>query len=425
MSWASWARPRADIFERLGDIENQVRALGRVGGSLWWKGDTQGSYEVLRRSMDLIVDRMESAVGAEVLTALASYYWRTGKPLEAEATLQRARPIVEQYGDFHTRARHLSITAGNRLQMGDIGGQELNEQVLQMYLDRGESGSAASAYNNVATHQLYFEPVEKVLAKIDEGVEFVQSRGLSAAETWTRMTRLESLFPLGRLREALTEAEELFEMAQGGQAWTALYGWQHLLRDIIGLPALDPAASAEAARGIDDPQVRGPVLTASLVAAANRGESALAEEIADELWTAFEGDEHVQALNFPLAADKLIAMGRVDQVKEMNLSLGSVWRYQEAVRRRTDGVIAEAEGRLEDAVEAFRESIAISDVLGHRYGAAWAGVPLVRVLFELGRDTEAEALLDTIEPSVHDMGAGRMALEIAEMRGTALQSEAN
>ncbi len=302
--------------------------------------------------------------------------------------------------------------------MGDISGHEMNEQVLRMYLDRGESGSAASAYNNLATHQLFFDPVEKVLAKIDEGVAFVQSRGLKAAESWTRMTRLESLFPMGRLREALTEAEDLYEMAQGGQARTALLGWQHILRHALGRPPMDPYPAVEAARKIDDPQIRGSVLAASLNPAFELGKEALAEEIADELVTAFEGDEHLQALNFPLCADSLIAMGRIEQVKEMNISMDSVWRYQEAMRRRTEGAVAEVEDRLDDAAEAFRRGIAIADSLGHNYNVAWMGVPLARVLAAQGKDAEMEAILDRVEPLAREMEALPLVEEITRLRGT-------
>lgn len=406
-----------EVFEQLGDPENQARAIGLTGQALWWLGDTDKAGESIAVAQELIKDRMESAVGAEVLASLASYHWRTGRPIEAEAVLEQARPIVERYGDFNARVRLLTVTAGVRLQMGDISGSELNAQVLQMCLDRGENGQAASAYNNLVTHQLFFDPVERVLAKVEEGVEFTRSRGLEKAEVWTRMTRLESLLPLGRLSEIVEEADALLlEEDHGSQAWVGLRVWQIWARYFMGRETGEQDDVFEAVERIDDPQIKGPTMVARLLVEHAKSDRAAAEETADRLETVFEGDEHVQALNFPIVVDALIHMGRLDQVKRMNLSLGAVWRYQEALRARTDGLVAETEGRMEEAVERFRDSIAIFEVLGHRFGPVWSGIGLARVLLTLGRDAEAHAVLDGAEPVAKEMGAGRFLAQIKALR---------
>ncbi len=413
------------LFEGLGDPENQVRGMSLRGAALWYLGETEAAGKTLDDAQALIADRMESAIGAEVLASLASYYWRTGRPLEAEAVLERARPIVERYGDFTTRVRHLTVTAGNRLQMGDISGLELNTQVLEMCLDRGESNQAASAYNNLVTHQLYFEPVERVLTKVDEGVEFVRSRGLDKAEVWTRMTRLESLFPLGRLAEIVAETKELLaDEEHGSQAWVVFRVWQIYLRHFMGKRIGDQSEVFEAADRIEDPQVGGPAAVARLMAEIDAGDTAAASTTADGLGKAFEGEEHVQALNFPLVVEALIGIDRLDQVIEMNINLGPAWRYQEASRTRTAGLVAEAEGRLEEAVELLRQSIAVFEVLGHKFGPVWSGIPLARILLALGRDAEAYAVLDGSEPAAREMGAGRFLAEIADLRAEA-EAEAN
>ncbi len=419
------AVPAEAIFEELGDAENRVRAMMLRGAVLWYRGETEQVEGLMGEVEALIADRMESAIGAEFLAARASNYWRTGRPLEAEAMLQRARPIVERYGDVETRIRHLGVTAGVKLQMGDLSGHELNAQALEMCLDRGLSGRAASAYNNLVTHQLFFDPVERVLAKVDEGVEFTRSRGLEKAEVWTRMTRLESLFPLGRLAEVVAETEELLkEEEQGSQVWVALRVWQIYMKYFMGKRIGDQSEVFGAADRIGDPQIRGPAMVGMILAEQDSGDLGALERAADIVETAFEGDEHVQALNLPVAADALIELGRLDQVVRMNLNLGPVWRYQEALRARTEGIVAEAEGRLEDSADALRSSIAVFEVLGHRFGPVWSGVPLARVLLALGRDAEAYAVLDGAEPAAREMGAGRFLVEIADLRAEA-EAEAN
>ncbi len=413
------------IFEELGDPENQVRGISLRGQALWYLGDTEAAGKTLDTAQALIADRMESAIGAEVLASLASYYWRTGRPLEAEAVLDRARPIVERYGDFRTRVRQLTVTAGTRLQMGDLSGLELNAQVLEMCLDRGESNQAASAYNNLVTHQIFFDPAERVLAKVDEGVEFVRSRGLDKAEVWTRMTRLESLFPLGRLAEIVAETEALLaDEGHGSQAWVVFRVWQIYMRHFMGKRIGDQGEVFEAASRIEDPQVSGPAAVGRVMAEVDAGDKVAARATADGLRKAFEGEEHLQALNFPLVADALIEIGHLDQVVEMNVSLGPAWRYQEACRLRTAGLVAEARGEMQEAVEAFRSSIAIFDVLGHRFGPVWAGIPLARVLLGLGREAEAHAILDGAALAAREMSAGRFLSEISDLRAES-EAEAN
>lgn len=413
------------IFESIGDPENQARAIGFQSQALWQLGATEQAGKLRIVAKELIADRMESAVGAEVLSALASYYWRTGQLAEAGAVVEQAGPIIERYGDFDVRMRLLLVTAGLRVQMGDLSGLELNAQVLRMCLDRGENSRAARAYNNLVTFQVCFEPAERVLAKVDEGVEFTRSRGLDTLEVWTRLTRLDSLFPLGRLSEIIEEADALLaEEDRGSQVWVLLRVWQIWMRHYMGHEIGDQVDLFEAAERIDDPQIKGPVMIARVLVEYERGDLEAAGSAADLIEAVFEKDEHVQALNFPIVVEALITMGRLEQVKRLNRSLGTAWRYQEAIRTRTDGLVAEAEGRLEDAVESFRASIAIFDVLGHRFGPVWSGLYLARVLLALGRDAEAQAVLDGAEPIAREMGAGRFLTAIADLR-PATAAEAN
>jgi tetratricopeptide (TPR) repeat protein len=406
-----------EIFLGLEDVENRVRARGLIGAGLWHRGETEAAGEHLEESMRLIEDRRESAVGAETLVGRASFLWRTGRSGESEVVLEEARPIVERYGDVGTRMRFLSVHGGNRLSMGDISGIELLEQVLEMALDHGESGRAASAYNNLVSHQIFFEHADTVLAKVDEGVEFARSRGLAGHEAWTRMTRLESLLPLGRFQEILDEIDDLLEVVEvPSQTWIGLHGWMTWTRYFMGLPLSVIPEFFDEAEKIIDPQFRGPVRIAQVMKRHEEGRRDEAIAVAETILEGFEGDEHMLAWNGPTVADVLIDLGRLDIVKDLTISIAPQWRYQASLRHRSEGLIAEAEGRLEDAVDSFRKGVAIADSLGHRFSVAWIGVPLARVLGALGRDAEQEAMLDRVEPLSAEMGTRPLSDEIARLR---------
>jgi hypothetical protein len=204
----------------------------------------------------------------------------------------------------------------------------------------------------------------------------------------------------------------------------ALRVWQIYMKYFMGKRIGDQAEVFEAADRIGDPQIRGPAMVTRIFAELETFDLVGAEHAADVVETAFGGNDHLQALNFPLAADALIAIGRLGQVERMNINLGPVWRYQEATRTRTAGLVAEAQGRLEEAVELLRQSIAVFEILGHRFGPVWSGVPLARILVALGREAEAHAVLDGAEPAAREMGAGRFLSEISELRAEA-EAEAN
>ena len=414
------------IFLRLGDVENQARARGLIGTALWIRGETEEAEAHLAVTLDLIEDRLESAVGAGSLLHKASILWRTGRAAESEMVIEQARPIVERYGDAQARMYLLHIHAGNRLAMGDISGMEVTQQVLDMALDRGESTRAASSYNNLATHLVFFEHVDKVLATIDEGIEFCKTRGLQAFEEWSRMTRFESLLPLGRFQEILDEIDALREVVdEDSQTWIGLHGWMTWSRYFMGLPLSVVPEFFDEAERITDPQIRGPIRVAKALKRHEEGLRDEATAAAETILDAFEGDEQLLALNGPIVAEVLLDLGRLDILKDITIPIESQWRYQTALRHRSQGLIAEAEGRLDDAVDSFRTGIAIAESLGHRFNVAWTGVPLARVLGALDREAEQVAILDRVEPLSLQMGTRPLTDEIARLRGADDLAEAN
>ena len=415
-----------EIFLRLGDVENSARARGLIGGVMWWRGDTEAAGEHIEESLELIADRLESAVGADKLMQKASFLWRTGRAAESQAVAEQARPIVERYGDIEARMRMLTVTAGTRLAMGDSSGNELNEQVLKMALDRGESQQAASAYNNFVTHKLFFDPVEQALEVVDEAVEFCRSRGLDRAEGWTRMTRMESLFPLGRLDEILEEVDELIAREdEGSQTWIGLHGWMIWARYFLGRPLSDVPEVFDDAERIRDPQILGPMRLFKMLTRHEQGRRDEAILAAESLVEGFEGDDQMAGVFGPTAADVLIELGRTDILEGLSVSMGSDWRYQESLRQRSLGRMAETDGRLEEAEQAFRRGMSIADSLGHVLWVTWTGVPLARVLIAQGKRDDGTALLDRLEPLAERMGTLPMLQEIARLRGDAGLAEAN
>ena len=140
-------------------------------------------------------------------------------------------------------------------------------------------------------------------------------------------------------------------------------------------------------------------------------------EAAEAIPTAFGGEVALLPIFGSSAAEALVEERRLDLVREIATPMESSWRYQAWLRHRLQGLIAEAEGRFEEAVGELEKSVAIADSLGHRYGVALAGVPLARVLGELGRAAEQDTLLDRIEPMSIDMGTQPLSDEIARLRG--------
>ncbi|NND85318.1 MAG: hypothetical protein HKN46_09245 [Acidimicrobiia bacterium] len=240
------------------------------------------------------------------------------------------------------------------------------------------------------------------------------------------MTRFESLFPLGRLQEILDEIDDLLEEVDSDtQTWFGLHGWMAQVRYAMGQSLSAVPDFFDDAERITDPQMRGPFAVFKTLKRLEEGRRDEAIAAAEGFRDAFEGDTQLLLIWGPVAAEALLDLDRLDILKDITVPIEAQWRYQTWLRHRSEGLIAEAEGRHEDAAEALQKAVAIAESLGHRYGVTWAGVPLARVLGELGRDAEQEALLDRIEPLSAEMGTRPLTEEIARLRGNQNLAEAN
>jgi ATP/maltotriose-dependent transcriptional regulator MalT len=104
---------------------------------------------------------------------------------------------------------------------------------------------------------------------------------------------------------------------------------------------------------------------------------------------------------YSLLAEAQIGMGGLDQAAvSLQLATGMAREFEEAwwsaETMRLEGVVRSARGDVDGACDAFRAAMALARSYGSWALEARAGVSLVRLLREQGRDDEAAAVRPSI-----------------------------
>jgi tetratricopeptide (TPR) repeat protein len=304
----------------------------------------------------------------------------------------------------------------------DVAGALADLQAaVELGVTRGYPGEAAVAYNNYGGLRWVAEGAAAGLETYTEGIAFSIRRGMDGPRLWSLAESTLCHYDLGNWDEVLAIADEVDAEAEA-RSWSQIAGFADPMRaqvmfmrgDLAGAKAVS-AANLPAARETGDPQLLIPALELEALVAVAEGRT-------DEARDALLEVERIGAETTPLihshAAGLIrIACGAGDVALAQRLVGGNL-----AIPGRTENitvsgraVIAEAEGRLEEAVAGYGDAAA----RWLRYGSVpEQGLALIgqgRCLIALGRAAEAAELLQTARDLFAGLGASRPLAEVDDL----------
>ena len=384
-------------FEALGDDANAARAMVRLSGAL----GSMGQLEKPRELADAALERLEPLGPSETLVLAlgqVSFLSDYGDPRKTECE-DRGLAMARKLGLREPEIKLLQTRGLRRVNEGDEGGMEDLRTAFAAALEAGASNRAAVLYDFLVFWLAVSDGHAAALALADEGIEFVRRRGMRGWVTGIRGDRLASLFAAGAWSDVMAEAEELIEGARAEGDYSLLFDASIYKVAVLSLRGQVEEAG-ELARGFLEREA-GPLdPTHYFVAPRARslrgeGNHEAAIDLLEKWVGLLEMDDFVSPYFSLQMAREAIALGRTDLARRFAAVPVFPWAVQAPGETAAlEAVIAEAEGRLDEALAAFRVAAQAWGDIEEPFETAMAELGAGRCLVSLDRASEAVASLE-------------------------------
>ncbi len=406
-----------------GNVELQAEAHLVWSNNRWYRGDTDGRRLHLEEAERLLQGRPPSTASVQVINTSAFDAMVAGDAALALDIIERGRETVVAFGKPDSYAKLIATEGSALVAEGDETGLDLLRQSLDMHLDSNSTDKANAGYNNLATSAVFFRPATQVLAQINEAIDMCDERGYVAHGEFSRMTRLESLFPLGRWDDLRREADAILaaDTARGGSRVSAVCNvWLAYLSAYTGDLAAAGAyleAGAEAVLSSGDAQGGTGTAMIGVVVSAARGDDDAVGSYADRLESSVTAAPQFADFCAGGATTELVAAGRADQLRRILASARSGGPWDRVRRLQAEAALAAHDGDHERAVAAATESIQICEALEHVFDPIRSRIVAARSLIALDRDAGARSLLQRAIADAESIGADLLAAEARSLFG--------
>ncbi|MFL5935631.1 MAG: adenylate/guanylate cyclase domain-containing protein [Gaiellaceae bacterium] len=356
------ARRAVDLLERAGDELGTAEALLDLSRYAAYRGSEVEHLEYAERARELVERHAPGPVYAVYLTRKAGDDMLAGRASECVETSNAAIAMAGEFGLDDLAARSLQYRGVARTELGDAGGlDDLREAVERL------SGSTAIAHGigllNLADATWMVVGPEEGLELHGSVQAFCESRGLRGSMWWSKAESTWMLFDLGRWDDVLATIDAV---AAAGEATAGLQAIELGLsyQALVFLRRGDTERAASIvedllpkARAAGDMQLLVPALAASAVVAAASDDPDSAVGFVRELADGTRGrSDRYRALFLPELTRVCAAAGALDLAHELGDSLSVDLGRVGIGRAAAAAVLAEAEGRLAEAVALYEEA---------------------------------------------------------------------
>jgi class 3 adenylate cyclase/tetratricopeptide (TPR) repeat protein len=344
-----------------------------------------------------ILERQEPGVElARLYAVMAGDMMLSSRYPESMALAQKALDLADALNRPDLKVRPLQHRGWARADARDVAGAMADLQAaIEIGLKIGDATWTAVAYNNYAGMRWTFEGPTQALETYAEGMDFAARRGVEGSRIWQRSESVLCLYDLGRWDDVVAVAAEI-EAEGRARSWTQPVSMTqpplvHVLahRGLVADAARVVTDGLPAARQVGDPQLMIPMLQALALVELRRNDSAAVvaalREI-DEITTRTTG------LVGSIVTDVLrlaVAAGDMDLARRLLEANPGLPGRSECIVVAGQGVLAEAEGRLDDALARFRDAAERWAAYGNVIERGHAVMAVGRCLVSLGRVGEA------------------------------------
>jgi class 3 adenylate cyclase/tetratricopeptide (TPR) repeat protein len=373
-------------FVAAGDIEGQAEAATVAARVSLQLGDRVATDRYIALALQATADRPHSRARAQALTAQTGFLMLGGRFEDAIRVGAEARPLVEALGLEERRAQLHNYIGCARCCLGDEDGLAEIEMSIAVAENAGAAIAVVNGYGNLASELYFFGKLAESRAAENKALELAERYGAGYMRRNSRASGATWAYVDGRWNDALTEANELLALADGGDPHysdaqlLAVRGWIEHARGDLPAAERDTRRAVELARASDlQAQSQSYCIGGSVALAAGRRDEA--DELASDL--AALGPPMVPALCAPFPTLAEVAwlfhdLGRAEEFVEVVLDpdpIKSPWN--DAARAICDGELARAAD--------------IIDAIGHTASAAYTRLRAAEALAAAGEDAGAAA----------------------------------
>jgi class 3 adenylate cyclase/tetratricopeptide (TPR) repeat protein len=424
-----FAEAERDYERVIAGLRTRGDALG-VGAAMvslsfvhGFRGKTAQARELLRQVVDLLEGEPPGPELAKAYGHIARDMMLLGRSRDCLEWSEKALGLGEKLDipAVTVMARQFRGTA--RCELGDLGGLGDLRQALQMSLDNGLTQETVRAHINLADWVWCIEGPGPALEVQRAGIRFGERRGITGPVLWTKGESLWTLFDLGTWDALLAIADELiaWDRAHGGSYFGVMaltykarvLVWRGNLVDAAGLQEEFLARG----RDIGDPQILTPALVTGALIEQRRGSKAAAVRLVRDFEEATRENAWFRARQLADATRITLWAGEVNLVRPLLEGADTTVRRDQLSVLTARALLAEAEGRLDEAEQLYREADRGWGEFGHILERGLAILGAGRCVVGLDKRAEAEAALKRARDDFLGLGAAPMVDETEALLG--------
>lgn len=351
----------------------------------------------MREAQRLVERHPPGRVFALYLTREAGNDMMAGRPAQCIARAEEAIALATELGESEYVASALQYRGVARTELGDVGGLDDLRESIQRSLEAARAFPAGVGYLNLADATWMSVGAKEGLELHEKTQAFDLSRGLLGAVLWSKAESTWMLFDLGRWDEILAITDELAAVSEEvGTAQARMLGLPYralvLERrgDLAGASAVIEQV-LPGARASTDLQLLVPTLSVAALVAEAQDDGGNALGFAQELMDVTHNrSDHHRTLFLPELI-RICARRRVlDLARRLADGLVVDLGRTGCARTAAAAVLAEAEGRVSEAIALYEQAETRWQAFGSIPGRAEALLGRGRCLVSLGRGAEVE-----------------------------------
>ena len=409
-----------EALEAGDDWRAKGRALVAKALALWETGDPVVARQCIEHAVTLLKAHGPTPELVQALTELGIDQFYGPDAGEAIGTLDRAMAIAEELG-LPTPGRALGFRGRSRLTQGDTAGMDDFRQAIALCAAAGQGRDVAINTVNMGVWVGLYDGPAAGLVLFREAIDHAARFGYRQLARDMSLLSLQVLVDIGAHDEALDIFDGLNE--PGSPAMRQTYGAQYRIYALRGRCEEALAGAAEVEALADASSSEGQYVSRAIAASIRAvcGDLAPACRLIEEAWAfpnAATADEMISTylpdmVRCACDAGKLELADRI--VRDALPRFPYAAHAQVGARAR----VAEAHGRLEDALASYRDAAARWAAFGMPLEEAHARLGEARSLIGLGRRDEAATPLSQARAIFEGLDAVAPLARVAEIEDTA------
>ena len=390
----------AELYRTVGDDLGAAEALLSLSTFAGYRGSDVEQQTYMEEAERLVERHPPGRVHVLLLSRRAGGQMMAGQASECIESAAAGIALAEELGEREHISPLLQYRGIARAELGDPGGLDDLRDSVDRNLEAANAFRAGIGYLNLADTTWFSVGAKEGLELNETTQAFDASHGLVGAVAWARAESTWMLFDLGRWDEILAITDELTATEEDIGTQSRLLGLPYRALVLERRGDLSGAAAVvnellPKAREAADPQLLVPALAGAAAVAAVRNDGGGALGFVRELLevTQSRSDRH-RALFLPELTRICVPQGALDLARELADGLTLELGRPGISRTAAAAVLAEAEGRADDALALYEQAAKRWHAFGGVPGRAEALLGEGRCLISLGRPGAEEPLAE-------------------------------